>query len=290
MPLNPVFEFNDQEIEQDILHDINGEAISIYGLNFYYMPRKVTVLNSVLGEDTQSYFDEAYEVEMYVKSVDGFKDHKDLMLPSGISMISDSATLQVARRVFTERLSGSGITKPRKGDLILIAMGHAKRDLFEVQYDEDESSFFQIGDLYVYDLTIQKFEYSNEKLRTGIPVIDDIENRYVVSAEITVATGAGNYAAKEFVYQGTDLDDATFSAEVISWVSPVLKVKHMKGALDASEDLIGDTSGCTRDVSSSTLSDDGEASTNDPSQDNEEFQELGEDLVEFDPSNPYGGK
>jgi hypothetical protein len=48
---------------------------------------------------------------------------------------------------------------------------------FEIQFVEDQEPFFQLGNLPVYKLKTTRFEYSSEKLDTGMPEIDQTEDR-----------------------------------------------------------------------------------------------------------------
>ena len=43
---------------------------------------------------------------------------------------------------------------------------------FEIQFVEDQGTFFQLGNLLVYKLRCTRWEYSSEKLNTGDFTID----------------------------------------------------------------------------------------------------------------------
>lgn len=292
MPINPYFDFLSQDIEKDLLSDLNAECIEINGFQMFYLPRTHAHLNSIFGEDTESTFNKAYSIEAQIDSPYATQNTNDIITLVG-EIIRDSATFLVARSTFSERLSGSGLVRPREGDLLYFPIPHRSADLphlplFKIVFVEDEGVFYQVGGLYVWQVKVELFKYSHEKLRTGIPEIDAIENRYVASVDMVMGAGSGSFEAKERVYQGDDIGSATFVAEVISWSSPNLKIKHAKGAPDLSEPLIGEDSGASRAITSTSSSTD--ASTNDPMTDNEEFQDLGTDIVDFDDSNPFGGE
>ena len=49
---------------------------------------------------------------------------------------------------------------------------------FEIQFVEDQEPFFQLGQLPVYKLRCTRFEYSSERLDTGVSDIDAAEDKY----------------------------------------------------------------------------------------------------------------
>ena len=49
---------------------------------------------------------------------------------------------------------------------------------FEIQFIEDQEPFFQLGNLPVYKLRVTRFEYSSERLDTGIADIDSAEDKF----------------------------------------------------------------------------------------------------------------
>ena len=174
------FYFNNFEnsMEQRLIEDLIIESIKIYGMEIFYMPRTIVNEDLLFSEDTLSTFDDAYPIEMYIKSVDGFEGDGDFLSKFGLE-IRDAVTLTVARRRFSEEIEDIETTKdigrPAEGDLIYLPLNGK---IFEVKFVEHESIFYQMGSLQVYDLRCELFEYSHEQLNTGIDVIDSIETAY----------------------------------------------------------------------------------------------------------------
>jgi hypothetical protein len=50
--------------------------------------------------------------------------------------------------------------------------------LFIIKYVNNTPIFYQMGSLQIWDLVCEVFEYSSEKLNTGIYDIDSIERKY----------------------------------------------------------------------------------------------------------------
>jgi len=69
--------------------------------------------------------------------------------------------------------------RPTEGDLIYMPL---MDKLFEIKFVEHEDLFYQTGRLQTYDLRCEMFEYSSEKLDTGITEIDSVEDE--LSADI----------------------------------------------------------------------------------------------------------
>jgi len=164
-------------MEQSLVEDLVIESIRIYGIECLYIPRTLVKEDLLFGEDVLSKFESAYAVEMYVKSVDGFEGDGDFLSKFGLE-IRDQMVLTVSRRRFTEEvyLDGSdtvGTTdRPNEGDLIYFPLNNK---LFEIKFVEHEAVFYQMGSLQTYDLTCELFEYSHERLDTGVAAIDAIE-------------------------------------------------------------------------------------------------------------------
>ena len=164
--------------EQNLIEDLIIESIKIYGVDCYYIPRTVVNEDLVFGEDTLSKFDDAYLIEMYIKSVDGFEGEGDFLSKFNIE-IRDEMVLTVSRRRFGEEIDLRDTTKdlgrPAEGDLIYFPLNNK---VFEVKFVEHEAVFYQMGSLQTYDLRCELFEYSHERLDTGIAAIDSIEDAY----------------------------------------------------------------------------------------------------------------
>jgi hypothetical protein len=174
------FYFNNYEnsMEQRLVEDLIIESIKIYGMEVFYMPRTLVAKDNLFGEDVLSKFEDAYPVEMYIKSVDGFSGDGDFLSKFGLE-IRDEMVLSVSQRRFTEEIADTLTTedagRPVEGDLIYFPLNGK---VFEVKFVEHEAVFYQMGSLQTYDLTLELFEYSHEQFNTDIDVIDSIETAY----------------------------------------------------------------------------------------------------------------
>lgn len=164
--------------EQYLIEDLIVESLKIYGQDFFYIPRSLVNKNIIFGEDVLSKFEAAYEIEMYFENVDDLGGQGAFMSKFGIE-IDKSATLVVARRTWEQLIGRHGVTRipsrPAEGDLIYYPMS---KKLFEIRFVEHEDPFYQLGKLYVYKLKIEMFQYASEKMDTGIPEIDAIEDKF----------------------------------------------------------------------------------------------------------------
>lgn len=162
--------------EQNLLESLLIESIKIYGFDCMYLPRTLVKEDHLFSEDVLSTFDNAYEVEMYVKSVDGFEGDGDFLSKFGLE-IRDEMTLTVAQKRFRDEVTNTteNIDRPSEGDLIVFPLNNK---IYEVKFVEHEAIFYQLGKLYTWDLKCELWEYSHERLETGIDSIDSIEDRY----------------------------------------------------------------------------------------------------------------
>ena len=215
--------------EQRLIENLNIEAIKTFGIDVHYCPRTLNDEDTLMGEDNTASYNSAHTIEMYIKSVDGFEGEGDFISKFGLQ-IKDQVTFTVARRRWAElNVQGDGrVEAPHEGDLIFFPTTEA---LFQVLFVEDEAVFYQTGALQTYDMLCEMFTYSDQKLDTGIEVIDAIERAQSYSIDFTMDTGNGDYTIGEQVYQGATFAAATVKGEVGSWNSTtkILNLFNMTG-------------------------------------------------------------
>lgn len=176
--------------EQRLIEDLVIESIQIYGQEAIYLPRTRVETDLLYGEAPLSKFDVSYPIEMYINSVEGYEGEGKFMSKFGLE-IRDQVNITIARRRFSEEIEefNPAITRPREGDLIFLpwVRGSIENEIgavFEIMYVENESVFYQLGNLQTFNLALEKFEYSNERFSTGIALIDDMEKTYSISAKL----------------------------------------------------------------------------------------------------------
>jgi len=189
--------------EQSLIRSLVVESIKIYGVDAYYMPRTHVNLDKLYNEDGAVIYDDALEMEMFIKSYDGFMGQEDFISKFGLQ-IDESITFVVAQKRFIESLKPlmmneygynvlledgsyflaeqgydySGILRPREGDLIWIPMlGY----MYEIKFTENIENFFQLGDLYTFEMRCDRYEYSSERIDTDVAEIDAVEEQYSLS-------------------------------------------------------------------------------------------------------------
>jgi hypothetical protein len=113
---------------------------------------------------------------MYLETVDGFEGQGAFIQKFGL-MMEQSATLTVARRRWDQLVGQYGQTqiptRPCEGDLLYFPLTGG---LFEIKFVQHQDAFYQLGKLYVYKLSVELFQYSSEKIDTGIDEIDAFED------------------------------------------------------------------------------------------------------------------
>ena len=161
--------------EQNLIEDLTIEAISIYGHDFYYCPRSVINKDDIYGEDTISEYNDGYLTTAYIKSYDSYGGDGTFLSKFNLE-IRDQTTFVFAMKTFHHEVGGEqGTIRPNEGDLIYSPM---MKRIFVVMYVNDKDAFFQMGALQTYTLTCEVWEYSSEKLNTGIEFIDSIEQKF----------------------------------------------------------------------------------------------------------------
>lgn len=158
--------------ENFLMEQLVSEAVNMHGDDFLYIPRIFVGKDEILGEDRLSEFKNSYPIVMYLETIDGYEGQGAMLQKFGLTM-DQQATLTVARRTWDQAVGQYGQTilpnRPAEGDLLFYPRTKA---LFEIMFVQHESPFYQVGQLYVYKLTVEKFRYSSEKITTGNPTID----------------------------------------------------------------------------------------------------------------------
>jgi hypothetical protein len=192
--------------EQSIVEDLIVESIRIWGQEFRYIPRTLISKDNILGEDRLSKFTSSFPIEMYLENVDGFEGQGAFIQKFGLAM-EQSATLTVARRRWEQLIGRYGATtlpnRPNEGDLLYFPLTGG---LFEIKFVQHQDPFYQLGKLYVYKLQVELFQYSSERIDTGIKDVDEFESlksfttnttrsKYGAVTTITVTNGGSGYTS-----------------------------------------------------------------------------------------------
>jgi hypothetical protein len=165
--------------EQLLIEDLVLESIKIYGHDMYYCPRTVVAKDDIYGEDTISEYKSAYFVDIYIKNVDSYEGDGTFLSKFNLE-IRDQMTLTVSFRNFMNEVGSiEMIDRPQEGDLIYIPMIDR---LLVIKYVNKTAVFYQMGSIQMYDLVCETFEYSSERLNTGIDAIDSIETSLSLDA------------------------------------------------------------------------------------------------------------
>ena len=162
--------------EKRLYEDLIIEGLKIYGNDVYYLPRTLVNRDLILGEDTNSRFDDSYLIEMYMESTEGFAGQQELITKFGLEIREDT-TFMVSKRTWDEKVANRAneiaSSRPREGDILYMPLMNS---FFEILFVEDQEPFFQLGNLPVYKLRVTRWEYSGEELNTNITDIDEKEN------------------------------------------------------------------------------------------------------------------
>jgi len=210
MALNPFF-LQGSKNEQFLLQDVINEQLKIYGIDVYYLPRKIFKTDNIIREVQSSKFDDSFILEAYLNNYEGYNPNSDLMTKFGLRLTNE-VSLTISRERFEEFVTPflEGITsgikeglitdytfedlvsRPKEGDLIYFPLGER---LFEIKRVESEKPFYQLGKNYVYELNCELYEYENELIETSIAEVDNTveDEGYITTVNLvgTALTASG---------------------------------------------------------------------------------------------------
>jgi hypothetical protein len=203
-PLNSYF-LQGSPSEQRLIQDLINEQLKMYGQDVLYMPRKIIGENTVIKEVTASKFDDSFRIEAYLMNFEGFSGNGDILSKFGVRS-NDEINLVISKERYDDFISPllklwpeserKIAYRPQEGDLIWFPLDES---LFEIKYVEGKKPFYQLNNLYVYELRCERFEYEDEIIdvpevdATGIEInesIKDLGNIYNIQMVGTGATTA----------------------------------------------------------------------------------------------------
>ena len=174
-PLNPYF-LQGASSEQRLVQDLINEQLKMYGQDVVYMPRQFINEKKIIKEVVVSKFDDSFRIEAYISNFNGFGAQGDILSKFGVKT-SDELTLIISKERYEDFISPFLIndpnikvsTRPQEGDLIYLPLDNG---LFEIKYVEGKVPFYQLNNLYVYELRCEIFRYEDELIDTGIDEVD----------------------------------------------------------------------------------------------------------------------
>ena len=281
MPTN-VFFNHAVNTEQHLYEDLVVESLRMYGHETFYLPREIVEEDTILGEDVQSSFGDAYSVEMYLENTEAFEGEGDLMSKFGVQ-VRDQATFVLSLRTWERFISlDSNLAtslRPNEGDLIYFPLSGS---MFEIKFVERENPFYQVGKLFVFKMQCELFEYSGEDFDTGMAA-DFIENEQAYTIEMTMASGgSGSYTVGEVINY-----NSSSAGEVIGWVESTrtLTIKDNTRTLAIGDTLVGVSSTASYVIETIvdvlTFANDGNAQ-------NKDFEDKADGYLDFSETNPFG--
>jgi hypothetical protein len=213
--------------QQDLAEDLIVQSIKIYGIDVKYMPRTLVNPDALLGEDASSAFNDAIDIEMYIKNTQGFEGEGDFLSKFNLE-IRDSITFVMARKrweqvsnekVLTEvgyniqledantnewgnsnalRLEAGESelyqtihSRPYEGDWIYFPLN---KKLYEIKFVENEQVFYQHGKLYTYELNCELVDRFGTIAtgNTDIDAIGTLIDNNILNYQITLESGSGS--------------------------------------------------------------------------------------------------
>jgi hypothetical protein len=303
--------------EKNLYRDLVTEAIQIYGHDVHYLDRTLVAEDTVWGEDSLSKFQYSAPIEMYMEDADGgYAGERELMTQFGLQNLSE-ATFVVSKERFQDKTKQIQIeaSTDTTGGSVLVESGTLASDyklegstyyilsetdatdsdrplegdviyhpvlgkLFEINFVDHDEPFYQLDNNPVYKMRCRLFEYSSEALDTGITAIDAIED---------------NLSRQALIYQ--------FTLEQSSAVNEDIRLEwgHSQDAGLVLEETDGDNIVAENDSSSvgeSIILENGSYLLNeeyivgdfdqDKTAQNELFDDLDDDVLDFSEKNPFG--
>jgi hypothetical protein len=199
------------DTEQRMAEELIIEAIQINGFDIVYMPRENYDVDEILGDVKNITFDRGFRVEAYLMNSEGWVGNSYSIDHTGFHM-EETAKFVISRYRFNQECQTE---YPKAGDLIYFPLPGT---LMEITLVDFENPFYQLGKLFTFTITCKLFQYNGEDLKTTEEEIDDVQRNNDYQFFVALGSGGtGNFAKDDIVYQGNNIDEATFMGIVTSW-------------------------------------------------------------------------
>ena len=311
--------------ERTLYQNLIKEAIQIYGHDVYYMDRQSVNEDTLFGEDTLNQFNTQHPIEMYVEDGEGYAGDKEIMTQFGlenrneitfvvskerfqvldrqlqiesgtdttggsilletatIEQTGDSSTLTTVSGdgsfYFTQDTAATDADRPLEGDLVYHPV---LTKVFEVSFVDHDEPFHQLDNNPVYKLRCKQYEYSQEIIDTGIAEIDAIEDN------LSVSTAEYQFTLEQPSIVGEVLSlDRPFTLDktTITLDSTLVATDPASFGTNILLENAADTGNPEYLIQEDYIVGDGSTDT---TAQNELFDSLDDDILDFSESNPFG--
>ena len=266
--------------EQDLVEDLTIESIKIYGHNVKYLPKTISGIDHLFGEDKLLKYETAADVEMYIKNVEGFEGEGEFMSKFGVQL-NDQLTLTVARKRFDQIRTEKLTTEVGYNYLQESANTDSPSRQFLTGNNHTESIVLETGTTGVnaYSITANR---PQEGDLIFFPLVNKIfEIKYVEHEDIFYQTGR---------LQSYDLRCELFkySSEQIRTGNTDIDSIETAGTLDTLlYELLLENGDNLLEEDGDSLIQEYQLFTQDAGANNSFFQSEGESIIDFSERNPF---
>lgn len=210
-PLNPYF-LQGSSSEQRLVQDLINEQLRMYGQDIVYIPRNIINKNTILKEITSSKFDDSFRIEAYLVNYEGFGGQGDILSKFGVKT-TDEVTFIISKERYEDFISPfislnpqiQLKSRPEEGDLIYLPLDNT---IFEIKYVEGKKPFYQLNNLYVYELRCEVMDYeADDVINTSINEVDESVKDFGYITKL-IMVGLGATSASATVELASDLTPA----------------------------------------------------------------------------------
>ena len=266
--------------EQDLVEDLTIEAIKIYGHNVKYLPKTISGIDHLFGEDKLLKYETAADVEMYVKNVEGFEGEGEFMSKFGVQL-NDQLTLTVARKRFDQIRTEKLQTEVGYNYVQESANTDAPSRQFLTGNSHTESIVLETGTTGVNNYSITS-ERPQEGDLVFFPLVNKIfEIKFVEHEDIFYQTGRlqsydlrcelFKYSSEQIRTGNTDIDSIETAGTLDTLLYQLLLEDGDKLLEEEGDSLVQEYQLFTQDAGAN----------------NSFFQSEGESIIDFSERNPF---
>ena len=266
--------------EQDLVEDLTIEAIKIYGHNVKYLPKTISGIDHLFGEDKLLKYETAADVEMYVKNIEGFEGEGEFMSKFGVQL-NDQLTLTVARKRFDQIRTEKLQTEVGYNYVQESANTDAPSRQFLTGNSHTESIVLETGTTGVNNYSITS-ERPQEGDLVFFPLVNKIfEIKFVEHEDIFYQTGRlqsydlrcelFKYSSEQIRTGNTDIDSIETAGTLDTLLYELLLEDGNKLLEEEGDSIVQEYQLFTQDAGAN----------------NSFFQSEGESIIDFSERNPF---
>ena len=151
--------------EADMHRQFQVEVTEKFGIEAYYLKKTTENIEKIFGEDDTMRYNHAVKIMILPQNAEDYEAGGDQFFQFGMT-ITDQLIVDIEQKTFQ---TATGLTQPREHDLVYIPLFGI---WFQINFKNDDTMWYVNGQLFLFELKLEMWQYSHEEISTGVAAVD----------------------------------------------------------------------------------------------------------------------